>query len=170
MPIELDEAERVMGAIGGYPDTLPHRPDEGQRWGSAWSYESLAALIGEVVASEDTGDYQGTTYFLLRRGPLWGFLAQDYGSCSGCDWLEDCDSYDDYAELFADMKKSVTWFDDTAELAAHIRRDEAPQHSWYGDQYKRMVDALVAHLPEQSRGADEPESASDSDDRSTGDA
>lgn len=55
----------------------------------------LEAYLGDraaVLASEDEGDYQGTTFAFLKIAPgRYAIWRDSFGSCSGCDEVEGMD-------------------------------------------------------------------------------
>ena len=76
------------------------------------SYDDLIQHFGyEVVLEEDLGDYQGDTLVLFRDQGEWGYLCFGWGSCSGCDSLQACESIQDYVDLFSHLFNSIQWFE-----------------------------------------------------------
>lgn len=47
----------------------------------------------EVVIEKDFGDYQGDFCYILKDGNRIGYLIVGYGSCSGCDALQDAEPF-----------------------------------------------------------------------------
>jgi hypothetical protein len=76
-------------------------------------YGDVLAFVNtlELVSFEDDGGYQGTYMAILTDGERLFYYFGYYGSCSGCDWLEDVRDWKtgevDYKEAVnycADMK------------------------------------------------------------------
>jgi hypothetical protein len=109
-----------------FPDLIDQ--DEGFKTYSI-SYYSLAEEFGEIVETQDIGFYQGDILFLLKDGEKYGFLVQGYGSCSYCDALEGCGSYEDLQYLADSMEASVTWFDTAKEAYNYFL--EWDKNDWY---------------------------------------
>jgi hypothetical protein len=106
----------------------------------------------QVVLEDEEGDYQGTSYLLVRKGGQWGLLIYGWGSCSGCDALADCNDFrGDVVELRDQLYNSITW-GTAAEMREHIAtRDWSLD--WVGHEetfLKFRTDALTeleAHTP-----------------------
>ena len=65
-----------------------------------------------------------------------------WGSCSGCDALQGCDSLDDIIDLRNDFARSVVWFDSVEASVRHIfSKDWSTEHV-----YKSTVDALKSGI------------------------
>jgi len=75
-------------------------------------YENLLKLIVEVVLYDmdfdiskmvviDNGDYQGTQIFIIPKNGDQPDISEhyythnQYGSCSGCDWIQSISNYED---------------------------------------------------------------------------
>lgn len=76
-------------------------------------------------------------------GHEWGYLNFGWGSCSGCDALQACDSYEDLDSLRKQLVADIHWEPSAGAMLAWLAvRDWPGQHSWYGD------GALKEFLPE----------------------
>src|SRR4029078_11844002 len=64
-------------------------------WMYSSGYDLLVTCFGQIVVEVSDNDSQGDTRYLLR-GPdaRWGVLVNGWGSCSGCDALQACGSYE----------------------------------------------------------------------------
>lgn len=57
--------------------------------------EVLARVNGmELVSFEEDGGYQGDYLVVLKDEDRLFYYIDSYGSCSGCDWLEDVKDWD----------------------------------------------------------------------------
>ncbi len=104
------------------------------RWdGVRLSYDAIAAKLGEeVLIYESGGDYQGSTYALIRTGTKFGYLEFGWGSCSGCDAAEAAESYADWKALFESLRDGVRWFDSfQGFLSWANERDWKGEWSWH---------------------------------------
>jgi hypothetical protein len=84
-------------------------------------YESLIESAGvEILVNEDQHDYQGDSLLVVRRGSEYGYLCFGWGSCSGCDALQACDTYGELAELRQELYDGIRWFDTATELLDYV--------------------------------------------------
>lgn len=84
-------------------------------------YEGLVTSLGvEIVLEESDGDYQGDSYLVLKDEPRWGLLTFGWGSCSGCDSYEGCDSVSDMSDLRDFLEGAIRWFDTLDGLKTYI--------------------------------------------------
>jgi hypothetical protein len=120
-----------------------------------YSYDDLVRSMefDEIAVREDDDDYQGDTYMLVRKGERWGLLIFGWGSCSGCDTLQDLNGYsraepdvDGIVELRDRMYNSIRW-----GTAAELRRyllDKDWNLEWHGSQsaFRVFLAEAVRHL------------------------
>lgn len=87
------------------------------KWFPLWDYKPLVASMGfDVLLQVDEDDYQGDSFLLLKDGNKWGFLTFGWGSCSGCDALQACDSWEDAESLRTEMASSIKWHEGPQQL------------------------------------------------------
>lgn len=111
---------------------------------SSPSYWDLIASKPATLVMEESGDdYQGDTYaVLLGDDGRYGYLNFGWGSCSGCDALQDILGYrydlddDTLIRLRAlrdEMWDDVQWFDTLEALKAWVANDEVQQgrYTWH---------------------------------------
>ena len=93
-------------------------------------------------------DYQGDFYYLGKdRKDRYYFLAQGYGSCSGCDaylaneWeCENNKSLEPLNELREDMKRNIRQFKSSEEFKTYLESEEIKgSFFWYGDDSKDFI-------------------------------
>jgi len=79
-----------------------------ESWNGSPSHRELIESLGvEVYREERFGSYQGDMIMILKDTysnnieyiTHYGFLIFGYGSCSGCDSLLACESFEDLEEL-----------------------------------------------------------------------
>ena len=123
----------------------------------AWAdYDTIVSSFGTVEYQSSVGDYQGDYLYLLRYGherygdAKWGVLTVGYGSCSGCDQAEACQSWEDVAQLVDQLREQIIWGtrDETlAYVTSDARRleyytdDEDARRHWY------VCKAILEPLP-----------------------
>lgn len=107
--------------------------DEPFYGGGTSDYHSLIESLGhEIVLEVTQQDYSGDSWLLLRSqtsvGPHFGYLEFGWGSCSGCDALQACDTYDELDKLRMSLRDGIRWFPDPAAALDWFRA-----HDWEGD-------------------------------------
>lgn len=86
------------------------REDGGYGNGFNGGYSEIVESWGYAIAAKARlGDYQGDHLYLLRDNDQYGLLTVGYGSCSGCDALEGCDTHEEVENLRASMHSSIQW-------------------------------------------------------------
>lgn len=98
-----------------------------------------------VIFEYEVGDYQGDTMYLLQQGwNKYGYLHIGWGSCSGCDALQDVIDYDwpqskPRVEEFRDeLFSRIEWFDSKEAVEKFLR-----EHDWDGDYIGKMGRAFA---------------------------
>lgn len=87
----------------------------------------LLSFDAEIVLAADDQDYQGDSYVLYRRGDSFGVLIFGWGSCSGCDALQACNTYKELDQLRNNLYDSIGW-----DTAKNIQK-YFNEHDWEGD-------------------------------------
>lgn len=73
-------------------------------------YQEMFKAEGlEVLAWETFGSYQGDYAVVVKKDDMLGFVVIGYGSCSGCDAFEACDTKEEYDTLMLDTLSSIQW-------------------------------------------------------------
>ena len=101
-------------------------------YGDNKSYEGILEDVSDSVLLVVTvGTYQGDEYALVRRRGSYeyeyGVAQWSYGSCSMCDWLEGCDTEEDFKELYYSLINSIRWDSLTGTI------NYFNEHDWEGD-------------------------------------
>jgi hypothetical protein len=99
-------------------------PNVNGNYNGAHSYSDLIKSMDvEALLIHELGEYQGSSWCLLRRHVKndiqYGFLVFGWGSCSGCDALETCGSYQELDSLRNQLFNSIRW-DTAAGLAKYF--------------------------------------------------
>lgn len=117
-------------------------------WGF-YDYEPIINSLGdEVVIQVDDRDYQGDSRVLYKNkdGKI-GILIFGWGSCSGCDALQACGSYDDVDELIEDLRNDIKWFDNKSAALKYVNeKDWELDFSWHYDETKQFVEKVKKYL------------------------
>jgi len=102
--------------------------EDADAWG--WSdYQPMLNEFGKIHVQREHGEYQGDTRVLYSdESGRYGYLCFGYGSCSGCDALQGCDTIGQVQELMDELCAAVKWYD-TPALALEFFKT----HDWAGD-------------------------------------
>lgn len=123
------------------------RAERGYYWYSPCNYSAIVDYIGKVAVQASDNDYQGSTYVLYddpSKG--FGYLCFGWGSCSGCDALQACESNEDLAGLIRQLEESVEW-KTKYDLLKYMK-----EHDWEGDwhyhqeEHKKFVADAIKYL------------------------
>jgi len=126
-----------------YPDAV--RGDDEWFWGVD-DYQPLLKSLGEIILQVDDKDYQGDSRILLQKGSEIGLLIFGWGSCSGCDALQACDSYEEVETLRAGLVQEIKWLDQKAMLEYMENKDWGLDHAWHDDETKQFVEQAITML------------------------
>lgn len=127
-------------------------PDQGADpfYGPA-DYQPLIGSFGEILLQVDDKDYQGDTRVILKRGDEYGLLIFGWGSCSGCDALQACDTYQDIENLRTGLESDIKWMPAKDLLAYLETHDWKGDYSWHDDgETKQFVEQATAMMRERA--------------------
>ncbi len=112
----------------------------------AYDYQPIICSFGTVLVQVDQDDYQGDSYVLLQNADRYGFLVFGWGSCSGCDALQSCETFAGIDELISDLERDVKWFDSLAAAVTYIADHEQRRLSFYAhcEEWPDFVNQVVA--------------------------
>lgn len=98
------------------------------------TYRKVVEDFGyEIILEVTDQDYQGDSRFVLRDGYRYGYLYFGWGSCSGCDALQACNSDDDLGKLRAELRGKIVWFDSRKKTREFLEtRDWEATEGTYG--------------------------------------
>jgi hypothetical protein len=124
---------------------------EGEPFYGPSDYNPLIGSFGEILLQVDDKDYQGDTRVILKRGDEYGLLIFGWGSCSGCDALQACDTYQDIENLRARLESDIKWLP-AKELLAYLEtHDWKGDYSWHDDgETKQFVEQATAMMRERA--------------------
>lgn len=116
-------------------------------------YDTIVSSFARIEYKSSIGDYQGDhLYLLYGNRDQWGTLTVGYGSCSGCDQAEGCESWGDVARLVNQLRSDVAWGTREATLA-YVTSDARRRDYYTNDPEARrhwhVCKAILEPLPEE---------------------
>ena len=106
-------------------------PDARENGCDFYDYDPIIRGLGDVLVQVEDDDYSGDTRVLLKNDDRYGFLVIGWGSCSGCDALQSCNTFAEVDELINEIEGDIKWFDTLAEAKAYIANDDERSGSFY---------------------------------------
>ena len=111
--------------------------------GYIFDYTPMLEQFGEILIKVDDDDYQGDSYLIYKKENYYGYLRFGWGSCSGCDALQACNTIQEVQELMDALYKSIIWFTSLAELKKYFaNKDWALEFSWHIEYFKNFVNQV----------------------------
>lgn len=108
------------------------------------NYQPIIESFGEVVMQVDDDGYQGDSRVVLTKDGKYGLLIFGWGSCSGCDSLQACDTYAEIDSLIGGLRDDVKWYDSLEELQKYVAEKDWEIEFCYGDETKRFIEGVAA--------------------------
>ena len=106
----------------------------------------LESLPGTIVIQVADDDYQGDSRVLYKNGDEYGILIFGWGSCSGCDSLQACESLEEISELRDSLDQSIVWRS-ASELYEYVTaKDWELDWAWHADETKEFVEQSTQYL------------------------
>lgn len=103
-----------------------------EEWGdwfeSPSNYTPIINHFGKVIIRVDDKDYSGDTRVFYRFEGGYGYLMVGWGSCSGCDALQACKTYEEVDSLIYQLQQGIRRFGSAQEALAFFET-----HDWEGD-------------------------------------
>ncbi len=131
------------------------------RDGFPWSpsnYSPIIRLFGQVEIRIDQANYQGDTWVLYKEGNdhvetgRYGYLCFGWGSCSGCDALQACTTYEQCDALIDHMESRIVWFDDKASaLKWFAEHDHKGDYNWNIKEFHEFLSRTIDYLSQESQ-------------------
>jgi hypothetical protein len=126
-----------------YPDI------DGNSFYAPCDYRPLIDSFGFTTLVEvHDNDYQGDSRYLLKdliTGHI-GYLQFGWGSCSGCDSLQACSTWEDIQELRESLYLSILWGTPEDMLEYFKTHDWAGDYSWYKEEQQEFVSKAIEML------------------------
>jgi hypothetical protein len=80
------------------------------------SYTDLVEEAGiKVLVNAEEKGYQGMGYCIVAKDGRYGYLSYRYGSCSGCDAIEDSNT-EDLDQIRKELVDDIDWYDTPEEV------------------------------------------------------
>jgi len=127
-----------------YPE-LWEQQKETSFWGFE-DYQPLLESLGEILIQVDDNGYQGDSRVLYKKGRKVGWLQFGWGSCSGCDALQGCTTFEEADNLIKELHNSIKWFTPKQALRFFT------EHDWFGDysgrsyEQKEFIEEVLDYL------------------------
>lgn len=108
--------------------------EEGDFFYGPSDYMPMLNEFGRIVVLMSENGYSGDTWVFYCTGNeegkfgKSGYLQVGWGSCSGCDALQGCDSKDDVQKLMNELYSQIIWFDEEDDAITYFK-----EHDWEGD-------------------------------------
>jgi hypothetical protein len=108
-------------------------------------YTPIVRSFGKVLVRVDDEDYSGDTRVLLAQEGRYGVLNFGWGSCSGCDALLGCNSYEAVDRVIDALRAGIRWFDTLEEAQAYVADDENRQYdySYHEENWQQFKSAVL---------------------------
>ena len=107
----------------------------------------LESMGWTILLKVDDKDYQGDSRVLFRDGNRYGFLIFGWGSCSGCDALQACDTFEEAEQLRNRLVHDTEWYDSKENCLRRINtKDWELDHSWHAEETKEFITKAKALL------------------------
>lgn len=112
---------------------------------SWYDYQPMLDEFGEILIQVDEEAYQGDSFLIYKNDNKYGLLVFGWGSCSGCDALQACDTIDEVQELMDRLYNSIEWFDSLQELKDYLSNDSTEELKWYSysDTFKEFKEKVL---------------------------
>jgi len=91
---------------------------------------------------------KGDSWYLLKKEDLYGYLSFGWGSCSGCDALQRCSSFEEVAELYNKLKNSITWRTKEETAKWFDEHDWEGDYCYYEEEFKEFLDKIKIFFEE----------------------
>lgn len=102
-------------------------------------YNPLIKSLGEITLKVDDHDYQGDSRVIFKRGGEYGLMIFGWGSCSGCDALQACSTYQDIEDLRSRLEADIRWESPVNLLVYFQTHDWEGDYSYQQEEMKRFV-------------------------------
>lgn len=107
----------------------------------------VRSFEAEIIASTSEGSYDGDYFFVLKKGNEYGYLTFGYGSCSGCDALQACDTPEEVQALRDSLYNSIWWVEGKENFAKWLReRDWACIFESHYPHHKEFIRGIIRAL------------------------
>ena len=106
-------------------------------------YTPMLEQFGEILIRVDDGDYQGDSYLIYKKENSYGYLRFGWGSCSGCDALQACNTIQEVQNLMDTLYNDIIWFVSLAELKKYFaNKDWELEYSWHIEGFEDFLNQV----------------------------
>lgn len=118
---------------------------EHDRFSSWYDYQPMLDEFGEILIQVDEEAYSGDSFLIYKNDNKYGLLVFGWGSCSGCDALQACDTIDEVQKLMDGLYNDIIWFDSLQELKDYLSDDSSEELKWYyySDTFKEFREKVL---------------------------
>lgn len=110
-------------------------------------YQQILNEIGEILIQIDDNDYQGDSRVFYEKDGKYGYLIFGWGSCSGCDALQGCNTVEELQNLANGLEHSTRWFDSISEVQEYFnKKDWELEASYHSKETKEFVDKVKKYM------------------------
>lgn len=110
-------------------------------------YQPIVDNFGTVVVQTSTHDYQGDTFVLYRDGDRFGYLCFGWGSCSGCDSLQACDTHADVQSLMERLRDDIIWRESAREMLGYLATtDWQGKFQWRDEAFRDFMRQSLVYV------------------------
>lgn len=134
-----------------FEELYPFEYQQSQKGSYFWtpgSYQPILDSFGKIVLQVNDDDYQGDSRVLYKRNGKYGLLIFGWGSCSGCDALQACDSPEEVMSLANELRDQIRWLPKDEMLNYFKTHDWKGDFSWSQDETKDFVEKAIGLLGE----------------------
>lgn len=107
-------------------------------------YEEIVSTFGEILIEAHEGDYQGDSKYLVKKGDLYGIVTFGWGSCSGCDALQACNTQEEIDQLQDDLERGIVWLSDVNDVWATVDPTNPTRVSYHPELDKEFGEKVAA--------------------------
>ena len=126
-----------------YPSHWEQEQNEKWFFGPS-NYQPIIDEFGNVLIQVDDHDYQGDSRVMYEKDGKYGFLIFGWGSCSGCDSLQACESIKDVQDLIDTLHNGIHWFDSLDELKLYFKeKDWQLEYAWHAEETKEFINKVI---------------------------
>jgi hypothetical protein len=131
-------------------------PDWNEGFLGPSDYTPIINDIGKVLLRYDESNYSGDTFLLMvvetDNFYKLAYVEFGWGSCSGCDALQGCESYREIDEVYASIAGNIKTFESKENAIEYFNSAEFLSQ-WQSNEKREFVELAIAYL---KTGADTP--------------
>lgn len=121
--------------------------DFDENWFCISDYNPILEEFGDILIQQDDGEYEGDSRVLYSKDGKYGYLQFGWGSCSGCDALQGCKSFEDVDNLIEGLYDSIKWFESKEDALSFFKtHDWEGDYSWNDDGQKEFIEKCINYL------------------------